>query len=130
MDTRGVAKIVNANLKNGDIVVSKMRPVCYYLSKVDYVFYLDSGPEFANYAASQGSREKWTGAKLIYHEDALWELLEKSEKRIWLITQSEKADWLGSLDAKLHEKFKDSLVFTSLDGKANVYLILPSGAGT
>jgi hypothetical protein len=130
MDTRGVAKVVNANLKNGDIVISRMRPVCYYLTQVDYVFYANTGPEFANYSSSQGTREKWTGAKLIYHEDALWQLLEKSEKRIWLITQSEKADWVGSLDAKLHEKFKNSLVFTSLDGKANVYLILPSGAGT
>jgi hypothetical protein len=128
IDTKGVATAINQELNVGDIVISRIRPVCYYLSRVDYVYYPESGLEFRNYSALKGTMEKWTGAKLIYLEDKLWELLENSNARIWLITPSESADWIGHLDAKLHERLNKYLFFRSLDGRVNVYNIAPAGS--
>jgi hypothetical protein len=115
--------MVVKNAAPDDLIISTIRPVDFYLDRLDY-FYLDlNHRSFRFYSACMGSKEIWTGANLLYTESTLFEALENPESVKWVIIRSNKINWLRSIESKIVEKYPGTFFYRSVDGAIDVYKI-------
>ena len=112
VDYRTAAEIVNKEINDGDIVVTNLTPIDYYLKKRFDYYYLDArSGEFFGRVAYAGTRDLWTNSKLIYEEGALWTIVDHH---------------LSLISKKINERYAKYLYGQSLDGMINIFRMAPN----
>jgi hypothetical protein len=123
-DFRSPALLVNEGVKTGDIVVSTVYSVPYYLRQLDY-FYKNQGSHWLEgIMACNGKREIWANAELIYKPEKLIDLLMDAGSTTWLIAQTTEQINKLELD-KIRKIFGRYRIFQTVDGTIEVYKIPP-----
>jgi hypothetical protein len=112
-DYRGVAEYLNREASADDIVISAFHPVLYYTDKVDYMFFGYQVDEFAAYTACAGKRDVWTNRPLLYKTEHLFDLVNKSQKSIYIIVNVK--DPRGD-ETEVIERYRDAVSYTAQDG--------------
>jgi hypothetical protein len=70
-DFRRVAQWLNANVHDGDIVMSGIPNVDQYYARTDFFFLDENDPRHDTYACSDGRTERWTNRPLLYSIEAM-----------------------------------------------------------
>ncbi|MCK4271218.1 glycosyltransferase family 39 protein [bacterium] len=124
LDYRTPARLINENIDDGQIVISTVTCPDFYLNRLDY-FYMDSRNEgFLRSVACSDIRDVWTNSKLIYEEDALWDIVDNQPTVVWLITQSiNNKYWLQKISEKIFHKYHNYRFGCGVDGMIEVYKI-------
>ena len=117
------AEVINKNMNDSDIVVTTQAPIEYYLKRLDYYYRNYKDGEFTGRSRLGGKREVWTGAKLIYKENDLLNLLDSTKSTIWLSDFSDKRFGHNPFEAEINKKYKKYLYYVNLDSTINVYKI-------
>jgi hypothetical protein len=127
-DASSPAEFVNSHLKADDIVITTVIQTEHYLKKLDY-FYLDyNSKRLFLLSIENGTRELWTNANLLYHENDLIEVIKKSSRDVWMIVKvPEKHD--DSIEAKIATIYQKDLFYKSFDKRINVYRIQKNSIG-
>jgi len=115
------AEYINERLTPSDLVVTAIRPVDYYLNRLDYYYITPEDSEFKGVSACAGEKEIWTNANLLYDYDMLVELLENRNSRIWIIMYAENFSSQTTLKKVFDKEYKSNLAYTSIDGYVAVY---------
>ena len=122
-DFRTPAKIVNENLRAGEIVVSTTNGAPYYLRQLDYFYQNYNTKEFTGISGCRGKKDVWSNANLIYRPDELFALLENSNSTIWLIVRPERQEIYQPELKEIENVFERYRVFQSVD--VSLYRIPP-----
>jgi hypothetical protein len=122
-DYEMASQAINKNLESGDIVISTLAPMEYYLDKLNY-FYLDyNNVEFSRRSRLNGTKELWTNACLIYRSVDLYEIINKRSSTIWFATYSEDSLHIGELEKEFNKKYSKYKFYTTLNYTINIYKI-------
>lgn len=124
-DVRTPDEYVNRNLKKGDIVIIDEQLSEFYLKRVDYIYkdYTDN-VEFPGISVLNGTKERWTGANLIYTAPGLINFLLHKDSDKWLIINTVWGIRFLKADS-FFVKFKKYEVFNNFDTTTVVYKIPP-----
>jgi len=131
VDVAGPAEFVSKVYQSGDAVVLDHVVASRYLTVpyVNYVFQ-DDHIRFPYHSRMSGTREIWTGKKLVSNKDAFFEMVPKDNKRsLWLIaaTVPERIGTSFNRDGHRPEdiakKYNLELKkrFSSIDGRVAVW---------
>jgi hypothetical protein len=124
-DFRSPALLVNEGIKNGDIVISTIYSVPYYLRQLDY-FYVNQGAFWiGGIMVCNGKRDLWANAELIYKPEKLFALLKNARATTWLIVDVTTNKWAKPELDKVREIFGHYRIFQTVDGNIEVYRIPP-----
>lgn len=119
-DSETPADLVDNESSESDIIITNEQPSEYYLKRLDYIFRDYRGIEFSGESVSNGTKERWTNAKLLYCYSDLNTLIDTSEQRVWLLLNTM---WrVKELDSMLI-KYQKFLYNKSIDGKTLLYKI-------
>ncbi|VAW52948.1 hypothetical protein MNBD_GAMMA05-1887 [hydrothermal vent metagenome] len=121
MDFESPADYINANRAPSDLTVTTIRPVSYYLNKLDYYYITPEDFEFSGVSACNGEKELWTNASLLYSDDMLKNLLSNRDQTIWLTMRSAAFPYPSSMEKQFHKAHKSKLVYLSIDDSIAVY---------
>lgn len=125
MDYRTVADTVNRRMIDGDLIITDVVPVDYYLRRLDY-FYMDSDDwEYRNIAACGETRDRWSNARLVNNLGQLQEILSAHLGTVW-ITGTEKErnqTFRSNMSRWLASHYANQVAGRSVDGKLVVYRI-------
>ena len=129
-DVKTPAEIINLNSKPDDIIITCLLPADYYLKRLDYVYCDYIFGRCRNNSACRGNFDRWSQAALIHSEGKLFGLINKSDKTIWIITQSKNYNVRepNPGEIRLYKDYSKYLYYTSIDGALNVYRIPPKKA--
>ena len=119
-DFRTPAQYVNRAARPDDRVITTKLAVAYYLERTDYVYWNYRWGEFAGLSCEAGKRERWTGSRLLYSREDLFDAVDKSGGNVWLVTLV--GEHLPPIDA-LSTRYSVTLVFEGLAGAVGVYKI-------
>ena len=124
-DLRTPAEIVNNSMGRNDIVITTLREIDYYLSKLDYVFEDYANAKFQSICAKRGKIELWTNSGLIYKESDLFNIIENSKSTVWLLVE------MGTkrkkpYQEKILNRFRNYFVDSGSDKRVFLYKIPPS----
>jgi len=121
-DYRGVANVVNNEIKTSDIVISSLQTVGHYTDKINYVYFESGQKEFASYTACKGTKSRWTNSNLIYNDFQLYSLIDNFDANVWFILNggTPRKD-----EAKVLEKYGEHRYFTAEDELLTVLKIPP-----
>ncbi|MEW6003305.1 MAG: hypothetical protein AB1638_11770, partial [Nitrospirota bacterium] len=121
VDYKTPAEFINKNLLPGEKVFSTIVPVAFYLKKMDVIYLNKDHPDFMGVLTEDGVREIWTGSKLIYDFDEfIRKIADEAPTGIWLLIRSPSCPRVKPEEVNLFKRFKESEVFTSLDGRVKV----------
>jgi len=123
-DYKTPALIINENIGNGNIVVSSLTPPDYYLNQLDYSYINWKEDRFSIRSCFAGTKDLWSNSKLIYKEEALWDIVDNHPSIVWLIAASDKAKPSSQISRKISEKYHKYIFGSSIDGMINVYKII------
>ena len=122
-DYRTPAKIINENLKPGDIVVSTANVSSYYLRHLDYLYIDYTDKRLQIVSGCGGKKDVWSNANLIYKPERLLDLLQNSESSVWLIARSAQYTSRRQVEKQISQIFNRYRIFQSVDGHLDVYKI-------
>jgi hypothetical protein len=117
-DYKGVAEVIEANAKEGDLVISAHQTVHYYTKKVNNIFFGYKNKQFRSYTACKGEKDSWTNADLIYKIEQLLDLIQHSKTNIWIVVNIAKPRYD---EAEVIQRFRDKLFFEAEDGILGVF---------
>ena len=117
-DYKGVAEVIEANAKDGDLVISAHQTVHYYTEKVNYIIFGYKNRQFRSYTACKGKKDSWTGANMIYQIDQLLDLTKHSNNNIWIVVNIAKPRYD---EAEVIQRYKDKLFFEAQDGILGIF---------
>ena len=120
-DTRTPAEIINKHARPSDIIITNEQVNDFYLKRLDYV-YVDYRGNMSGVSATQGKKEIWTNASLIYDDKRLINLLEQYKERKWVIINTVWGIRFLKNDNFFNE-FKKYIFYTNPDSSAIVYKI-------
>ncbi|MBI9070036.1 MAG: glycosyltransferase family 39 protein [Melioribacteraceae bacterium] len=124
-DINGAATIINKNAKDEDLIILQEKSASFYLEKDAVVLADYRSPLFKDYSIAEGKKERWTNLPMIYKTSDFVELLDNSEKTIWLVVNTFwKNAQLNEID--FYNRYKTSIVFTGADKYLRVYKISPA----
>jgi hypothetical protein len=89
-DVEAVAKIINKEAKEDDIIIVNDGNIAYYLKRTDYFLEDYRTYEFDGVSIEKGVRERWTSLPLIYKISDFIKIREESKSTVWLAVR-EKA---------------------------------------
>lgn len=112
-DYKGMAEFIEANAKDGDIVISAHQTVDYYTNKLDYILFGWNENNFGHYTACRGKKDRWTNADLIYDVPYLFNMVDKAKSTTWIMINIKS---LRSDEKQVFERYKDHLYFEAQDG--------------
>jgi len=121
-DSRTPAEFVNKHKRPGDVIVTSVPTIGYYLERLDYVYRHHKHGEFRTVSCNAGQRERWTNARLIYREDALYSLFDQTDHDVWLILSRKDRKWAPDEEA-IAARYADRLAYTTPDEVFEVYRI-------
>lgn len=122
-DYASPSHFINENMDKGDLIISTVPVVSYYLNKLDYMYIDYKVPHFSSVSACQGTRDLWSNASLIYTKDDFINRLTKGDKSNWVIAFSSRHPYQNDEDKLLENEYQSSLVYTNIDKTINVYRI-------
>jgi hypothetical protein len=133
-DYRTPAEIINNEIAEGDIVISTLTPVDYYLETIDYIYIDYRSKRLAGVVACSGKKELWSNAKLIFHEEKLMQIIDNYPSTVWIIapsdpsrygskTSAKKPQGLHSVINKIIQRYNLKRYKTSVDGMIDIYKI-------
>jgi hypothetical protein len=129
MDFRSPAKIINDNLKSGDVVISNTPGISYYLEQLDYFYMNYKDSRFQGIVSCNGEKDLWSNANIIYKPERLIDILKNAESTIWLVLKTEigpiKLRWEELI--KIQKIYSRYHIFESVDGNLHLYRIPPKG---
>ena len=131
VDVAGPAEFVNKAFRRGDIVVLDHVVASRYLN-VPFLNYVsqDDHIRFPYHSRMSGTREVWTGRRLVSNKDALFDMVPKDKKNsLWLIAATVPGYIGTSFNRDGHrpediaKKYDLELrkVFSSIDGRVAVW---------
>lgn len=121
-DFESPGTFINANIRDGDIVVSEDSSIDLYLNKkMDYIYLPWEQNRFWQRAVLGATKDRWTGANLIYKSEDLFSLITNRTSGIWLVVYSK--DWVGQPIARFREAFGSQLAYTNTDGSIDVFYL-------
>ncbi|MBK7105243.1 MAG: glycosyltransferase family 39 protein [Ignavibacteriae bacterium] len=116
-DVENPVNYITKNAKKDDIIMINENSLEYYLPRVEY-FNVDYNHEaFSILSIENGTKERWSEAKLIYKNDDLINFIENRKQTIWFVVFPE--NWLSQIN--FYEKYKSNLVYQGIDGLLKVY---------
>jgi len=122
IDFKTPAAVINKELGAKDTVISMMRPVHYYLDKLDFLYMKYDDVDFLGSIACDGKKDRWSNAIMLYNNARLLEALAKeSEHVVWYIMRSNSFPYQSKLEHVLNLKLKDYLFYTNVDKSINVF---------
>ena len=116
-DSKTTTDFVKDNMNPDDIIIINENSLEYYLPKVDYYNFHYKHSAFPAISANSGQNEKWSGSKLIYKNEDLFNIIENRENTVWYLVFPE--NWLKEIN--FSQKYKDYLVYEAIDGLIRVY---------
>ena len=116
-DSRSTTEYVKNNMTQNDLIIINENSLEYYLPKVDYFNFYYKHSAFPAITSNSGLNEKWSGAKLIYKNEDLLDIIENRNETIWYLAFPEF--WLR--DINFYQKYKNNLVFKGIDNLIEVY---------
>lgn len=119
-DIETPAEVVNKESAKDDIIIINEHICEFYLNRLDYTFKDYKGADFPGESVLNGTKERWTNAKLIYKYSALNQMIDNNHQRIWLLINEMWA--LEELDSVI-TKYEKYLYFTSIDEHILLYKI-------
>ncbi len=120
-DFSSPANYVNENANSTDIVIVFWPVFDFYLEKLDFIYMNYNKKSFYGYSACNGGREIWTNAPLLYKKNVLYDMIEGSERKIWLIMYTD--NWKTEEEVFLEKKYEKFLSYVNLDKTIQVYRI-------
>lgn len=124
-ESRSAALYVNKRVEQSDVIFSTVRPAHFYLDKLDYFFFDRYVREILGVMACKGTKENWTSANLIFEVQDLLDRVGNQSHRVWLLAYNPLNQRARRSDKVVAEKYKDNIVYKSLDGSVLVYQIEP-----
>lgn len=123
-DFESPSDYINQHRKDGDIVVSATTPSDIYISEgLDYIYMPHSTNRFWERNIDASGLDFWSGARILYSEEMVYELVQNSENPIWLMTFA--IGWDNKSDSTFRNRFASHQVYTSIDGTIDVFRIAP-----
>jgi hypothetical protein len=122
-DVKTPAEYVNNNFNENDVVLINEMVIEYYLKNLDHIFLDYRSRRFWILSTNEGTKERWTNANLVYTTDALLDFLLENDKTVWFVVHklSYIQEPLNEID--FYNKFKNYLVYESIDKMVAVYKI-------
>ncbi len=118
-DFRAPAEIINKYGKPEDVVITTYGVIDYYLNDFDYMYNDYRAKNFKNITTHNGTKERWSNGNLIYTQDQLTNLLENSDKTIWIVTDNNK--YLREMN--FYNNYRRFLYYKTPEGKLSLYKI-------
>ncbi|MFZ1292291.1 MAG: hypothetical protein WAR79_19510 [Melioribacteraceae bacterium] len=116
-DVMNPVKFVTKNAKKNDIIMINENSLEYYLPRVDY-FNVDFKHEaFSILSVENGTKERWSEARLIYKNEDLVNFIENRKQTIWFVVFPE--NWLAEIN--FYEIYRTNLAYQGIDGLLKVY---------
>ena len=122
-DFEGPAIFVNQHISEGDLVLSTVQSVPFYLDKLDYFYRSKTSSEFDAIAACTGQRERWSNANLIHEDTTLQNLIGSGSSGIWLILRSPDQNEAHPVERDIGRVYGDYLRYKSQDDRLAVYYL-------
>jgi hypothetical protein len=126
-DYKTPAEIINDNYEEGQLIISTVRPVEYYLKKIDFLYQdRDELKGTSIHIGCSGKNDIWTSAPIIYNESELYKIIKTQERIVWLIAPSETAHSRREkrIGKKIYQNFSQYKFGQSIDKKINLYKII------
>jgi len=124
-DVKTPAEVINKNAGLNDIVIINEQINDYYLNKLNYIYRDYHGADFPGESVDIGRMERWTGAKLIYDDKKLIDLLKKDDRIKWLLLNTIWSTRFLKADS-FFVQFNKYAVYANDDSSAIVYKIPPN----
>ena len=115
IDMKTPALYINAHRGENDKILSFVLGPYFYLSRLDYIYRDMKNREFRALLACNGKKEIWTNANYLYKPEMLEKIIAKSLTPLWVIARSPNFAYETTLERKLYNKYKSSIVYTSVD---------------
>lgn len=121
-DSRSVAKVVNENMSERDIVISDEQISSFYLTRLNFLYRDYRSNDFKIESVNKGKNERWTNSQLIFkYEDLIKILSDKNYEKWFIINKTYGVKEFTNNG--LFEKIKDYLFYSSEDGTTFLYKI-------
>jgi hypothetical protein len=117
LDYRTPAEYVNTHKDSHDVIIS-LFSTNYYLDRVDYFYMNDKYQGFSEVSCDFGTKDRWSNAPLIHTPQALFSLVDGANSTVWLLLAHHYR-----FDNDIYSRYREHLVYTSVDGVFNVYKI-------
>lgn len=135
VDVQSPADYVKVNRAPGDVVVAETVAVRAYLEEPYAVFVRSGGSRYLGVARARGTRELWTGNRLISDLDQLTrEIPENPQAQLWLVARTDleshtfhAPDVLGALE---QQGFVVRRRYEGIDGRVKVFTIARRVSGS
>jgi hypothetical protein len=114
-DIKTPTEYVKRHSEKEDIIMINENSMKYYLPHVDYFNFNYRHRAFVALSVERGTRETWSGAKLIYTNEALINLIENRKTTIWYLVYPEH--WLRDF----YNIYENNLVYQGIDGMIKVF---------
>ena len=108
---------VKKNLGENDIIMIDENSMKFYLPRVDYFNFNYRHQAFSSLTVENGTRERWSNAKLIYTNKDLINFIQNRKKTIWFLVYPEF--WFKEID--FYKRYKNNLVYQGVDGMIKVF---------
>ena len=125
-DYASPARYVNENIQDGDLVISLVPVVDFYLDKMDYRFESRESGRFRIISACGGERDIWSNAPLLSKEEELFRLIDGREGQVWVLAYSALWHYRAKEERMIENKYENALVYASIDKTINVFRIPPN----
>jgi hypothetical protein len=125
-DFRSASESINRNRGESDLVVSVfLLAPDFFLDRLDYVYRSHTLEQFHRNSRCSGTQEAWTNKELIHSSHVLYELLEHSERTVWVMAYSDAAEGTYAEEKHLAKRLAAQRFYTTDDGMISVYRIAP-----
>jgi hypothetical protein len=122
-DVRTPAEVINKHVQADDLVIINEINLEYYLNKLDYIFIDYRSRRFPILSTLEGTRERWTSAKLIYKISDLQKMLTEPKQTIWFMVHKKVYIQQPLIEMDFYNKFSEFLFYESIDKMVQVYRI-------
>jgi hypothetical protein len=116
-DVKTPTDYVKLHLSKNDLIMINENSLDYYLPRVDYFNFDYKHHAFVALTTEEGTKERWSNAKLIYKNEHLMDFINKRKNTIWFLVFPE--EWLNEI--AFYEKYKENIVNQGVDGLIKVY---------
>jgi hypothetical protein len=125
-DYASPARHINENIQEGDLVISMIPVVDFYLNKMDYRFESRESGRFRIISACGGERDIWSNARLLSREEELFSLIARREKPVWILAYSALRPYRAKEEAMIEGEYENALVYSNIDKTINVFRLPPT----
>jgi uncharacterized membrane protein len=114
------ARYINEHSAAGDMVISTLSVVPFYLNHLDYRFIDHRTIEFQAQSACGGTKAIWSNTDLIYRESDLFKIIDSSRTPVWVVMS---AGEFFDLNRHFEKTYGVEAVYHNLDDTIVVYRV-------